>query len=358
MIKLVECIDDNFGLLDDLQHLLLLTNEERAEFDALLTDLPPHDPLKRHSEEFYLELKMLARRMPLRLLRMLDRFKLNPTAFPKGYLVFRNLPADTSRCTPRTHKDPICDPTTKGEWVNMLISNYLGDTTSVANEYDGRYPNPIVPQELLAAEPSSAGSLSRLGWHTDQITSGPAQPEWLALTCITPAPEGTGTTTIASLCDVLPRISPAARAALRQANYSVDPPASNKGQIKPVITSVLGGDELAPYLTFQEGGTHITEPTNEAARLALQELVDALDASRQDISLGRGDTLLFRNGKVGWNTCHGRSLFRPSWYNAEFQRNRFLVRSYIHASIVPIQHLCYPNSRVLVPASLYRAAFA
>ena len=342
----------------DRHNTLTLTDQERGSFEKLVASLPQHDPRLRHPDEFFVALKTLARKMPERLLQYLDRFKMMPGQFPQGYIVFRNLPSDVKRCTPRSHKDPVCDETTIGEWVNMLISNYIGDTTSAANEYDGRYPNPIAPQEMLAEQASSAGSTRTLGWHNDQITSGKAQPAWLALTCITPSAEGTGATTIASLWEALPRISPAGRMALRRPDYTIDAPASNKGQIEPVVTPILCGDESAPYLAFQDGGARVKDPGNEAAQLALQELVEALDASRKDIYLQRGDTLLFRNGKVGWNTCHGRSVHHPRWDNAEFQSNRYLIRSYIHDSIVPIQHLCYPNTRVLVPASLYRAVFS
>lgn len=336
---------------------LVLTDEQRAEV-ATLTDLPPHDSLVRHPEEFFLKLREIGRKMPEAILASIDAFKMMPDLHKQGFIVIGNLPYDNNRTTPRWHGDPICDPKTTSEWVNMLISSQLGYVFSLANEYNGRYPNPIAPQENKQEEASSASSLRLLGWHQDLIAMGKARADWLVLTCVKAAPPGTGATTLASACDVVEKISPAAREILRQPIFTIDAPASCKGAICPIVTAILGGSDSEPHLTYQDGGTRPLVPDNEAAQMAIRELVEALNNSRRDIYLSPGDTLIFRNGAIGWNVAHGRSIFSARFDNTEFKANRFLVRSYVLDSIFPIQQLRYPNSRVLVPTSLYRAAYA
>lgn len=343
--------------MEDTQHTVVLGAEERAEFAALLAGLPPHDVQVRHGDDYYEYLKALGRQMPPRLLGNLDRFRMRPLAFPKGYILLRNLPHDAVRSTPRSHRDPVCDPTTVCEWVNMTISNALGDTFSLANEFQGEYPNRIIPEEGLEEQASSSSSGKTLGWHCDLIAMGEAQASWLALTCVTAAPRGTGATTVAPLWDALPRISAPGRAMLRRDVFEIDPPSSCQGQIPALPTAVLCGDEGSPYLTYLQGKTRPRDPQNEAALLALKELDAALDAACIEIHLNPGDTLIFRNGDTGgWNLAHGRALFQARFTNADFQSNRFLLRSYVHQRLTPLLRLRYPNTRVLVPTTLYRAA--
>ena len=341
---------------EDHQHALKLSYQERDCLANLFADQTAHNPHQRHTLEFFLTLKMLAHFVPERVLYEMLRFRSIPTAYPQGYMVLRNLPCDAARITPRTHACPVRDATTLAERVCLLIASVLGDPFALGNEQNGRLPNAIIAVEGKETDRSSASSKATLGWHVDNIASLTACAAWLCLYCIKPDQKGEGATTIASIYEALPLLCEASLRILRQPIFKVTAPAAFSGKAEPVIVPIIGGSENLPWLSYRSYGLEPVDPENIVAHHALCELEEALNSVARYIYLRSGDMLILRNGFTPLNVVHGRSTYEAH-FDHRHVANRYLVRAYVHRDITQILPYLYPNSHVIVPTELHRAAF-
>lgn len=251
----------------------------------------------------------------------LDAFAADPG--PGGALLLRGVALGAIPETP----DAPTAPTGKDGWselVLLAVGRHLGEPVGYAQEHGGSIVQNLVPTKADVGRQTSTSSGVDLAFHTETAFH-PHRPRYLLLLCLRGDPSAS--TTLASVHDLLPALSPETIHALRQPEFrtAVDEsfggePGVPVGPARPV----LGGADDRPWLCWDADLTMGTTPRAVAANEALAA---AVAERHRSIVLEAGDLLVVDNSRC----VHGRSPFTARFDGTD----RWLQRSFVVESLDP-----------------------
>jgi len=247
--------------------------------------------------------------------------------------------ANKARCSDRLHAfvvrnvviNPELEPTPT-HWAKaqtdrsqsesvalLLIASLLGDTIGWQTQQDGRLVTDVLPIKGLEDSLVSSSSLTELGWHTEDAFS-PYRADYVGLLCLR-RPNKVATT----ISGVDPRRIPSdIRDTLHKERFVIRPDSSHTAQFnvshyrdssfghlqdiyqEPPRVSILSGSADCPVLRIDRDFTE-AQPGDVAAEMALEWIIDHLDAGLYDLPLNPGEAVFLNNN----NVVHGRRPFQP-----------------------------------------------
>jgi L-asparagine oxygenase len=257
-----------------------------------------------------------------------------------GVLLLRGLPID----------DPL-PPTPErgafqGSWRELTVSSLaqimvmsvLGDVIAYADEKEGRLIQDICPVPGAEQRQENTGS-SLLELHTEDGFHR-NKPHQLSLLALRGDRAGEAITVAASVRACLSLLDSNCIQTLREPLFRVRLSSSFVGDATaysdpmPVLSSAAHDPDLC--VDF-----HATEPTNEAAAMAFEELRQQLLGCLVGVVLKPGDMMIVDNRRA----VHGRTAFTPH-YDGE---DRWLRRCFAVTDIRRAYSRLFPDSRVHQP---------
>lgn len=276
------------------------------------------------SEGFVAAAGELANRLPDNVRQAIDRFRTQ--SHRSGALLIHGFPVGELPPTPATPTDET-QKNTRSESVLLAVAKCLGEPVGYKPELGGRLVQNLVPTRANQDRQISTSSKVRLMFHTE-TSFHPYRPAYLLLLCL--RGDDSAYTTLASIREILPFLSPQSRAMLFQPRFrtAVDTSFLNGrrnalGDAHPV----LSGDRDAPSMVFDE---ELTVGMDEAAQAALQELVEAVKTHHLSVCLRQGDMLVVDNAAA----VHGRTSFKPRFDGAD----RWLQRTFVLDTLPASNH--------------------
>lgn len=241
----------------------------------------------------------------------------------RGFLLLRNIdigniPPTPSSPTSATSKD------LHSEFVLLSIARCLGQPIGYFPEHNGSLVQNIVPVRGTEAHQISTSSRVELQFHTETAFH-PYRPRYLLLLCLRGDPQAG--TTIASVYDIVERLTPSDLAILRQSRFrtAVDESflngePSGLGAARPI----LFGSESD--LTFVYDADLMVGIDSEA-----QDVLERLASVVQDVSgsvvLDAGDLLVVDNNVA----VHGRTPFQARFDGTD----RWIQRTFVVSDLSP-----------------------
>jgi L-asparagine oxygenase len=302
-----------------------------AAEDADKDDIDDYDLLVRA--------EVSLRRASPELIAALVRFRLTGTR--DGAMLLRGLPLD----------DPLPPTPASGEFrgswreltlctcTQLMVMSVLGDVISYADEKSGRLIQDVCPIRGAEARQENNGSCL-LELHTEDGFH-PSMPHFISLLTLRADHGAEAVTAAAGIRAILPALDPDHVRALREPWYRMRLASSFVGSERAVYSEampVLKGSEGDPDLCVD---FHASEPINDEARAALDELRRAILGALVGTRLRPGDMLIVDNRKA----VHGRTGFTPRYDG----RDRWLRRCFAVADIRASHRLLFPASRVHRP---------
>jgi L-asparagine oxygenase len=248
----------------------------------------------------------------------------------RGYALIRNLPVDNQvPPTPTAQTGNILDVLPIASALLLCASRLLGEPYTWSGEHDGSYLTSVLPTLAEAASPSSHGAAA-LPLHTEAVHLAPYMPDYVALYCVRPDPDGEVRTVLAEGRKALAGCTPEAIELLRLPQFWARAPKSfNRNTMTCGPISVVSGPLSHPEVKYESIDM---VALNQDAAAALAEFGRELAASTVEVQLSAGDLLIFDNRKI----AHGRTAFTPRLDGTD----RWLLRSLITADLWSVrQHL-------------------
>ncbi|HSL58211.1 MAG TPA: TauD/TfdA family dioxygenase [Acidimicrobiales bacterium] len=236
---------------------------------------------------------------------------------PGAALLVRGLPVGDLPATPAHPTDPTGKDHVS-ELVVLAAARRLGQPVGYRPEHGGAIVQTLVPTRADATAQTSTSSAVDLAWHTETAFHR-HKPRHLLLLCLRGDPAAA--TLLATVTDVLARLSPEVVDVLRQPRFRtrVDAsfsPADPHARTAPA--PVIGGRADDPTLWFDED---LMEGDDPLAEVALTELGRAVHDAQQRVVLDTGDLLVVDNDRA----VHGRSPFRARFDGTD----RWLQRAFV-----------------------------
>jgi Fe(II)/alpha-ketoglutarate-dependent arginine beta-hydroxylase len=307
-----------------------ISRDELGVIQPLLDDIA-RQYRSAEDHEFLKDARIWADGLPRRLRVCLNDFKmLEP---PSSVCLISNYQVDDSRigATPaHWRRNYEVSPTLREEILFVLFGSLLGDIFGWESQQDGYIVHEVVPIKAHENEQISSGSKQLITWHNEDAFHA-YRGDYVGLMCLR-NPDAVATTIAAF--DVLtldanrlatlfePRfiIHPDISHLLTDAGNSqhqTNPSEAPLGAVRPRVNrangdtekvAVLYGDPQSPYLRLDP---YFMDPldNDKEAQLALQALVEAIDARLADLVLQPGDFCFVDNYKA----VHGRKPFQARY---------------------------------------------
>lgn len=288
---------------------------------SMIPPLPPEPGARPDDESFVAAAARAGRLFSPDLDAALGAFAEDPG--PAGALLLRNVPLGSIPATPATPTDPTAKDL-RSELALLAVARRLGEPVGYLPEHGGSIVQNLVPTRADVGRQTSTSSGVDLAFHTETAFH-PHGPRYLLLLCLRGDPAAA--TTLASIHDLLPALSPETIDALRRPEFRTAVDESFGGQ--PGVPygpprPVLGGTEQRPWLCWDE---ELTTGETSAATAALGALDAAVKERRREIVLTDGDLLIVDNTRC----VHGRRPFEARFDGTD----RWLQRSFVVASLAP-----------------------
>lgn len=240
-----------------------------------------------------------------------------------GALVLRGLPVGDLPATP-DRPDAHVTKDHVSELTLLTVARLLGEPVGYLPEHGGDIVQNIIPTASDASRQTSTSSKVQLAFHTETAFH-PHKPRFLALLCLKGDPDAA--TTLCSIDDVLPLLTPAARRLLSEPRFHTRADESFGGGPGAAFgepIAVLAGDPEHPVLTFDG---ELTSGIDDDAHAALDELNSLIERHHTSVVLQAGDLLVVDNHRC----VHGRSPFAARFDGTD----RWLQRSFVVADLAP-----------------------
>ena len=244
-------------------------------------------------------------------------------AGPAGAVVLRHVPLGEVPPTPPSPTSPT-GKDLRSELALLAVARKLGEPIGYAPEHGGSIVQNLVPTPDAVGRQTSTSSGVDLAFHTETAFH-PHLPRYLLLLCLRGDPAAA--TTLASVEDLLPALSPGAVDALRRPIFRTAADESFGGSPDAPVGAarpVLGGTPARPTLCWDE---ELTSSEDPAGADALAELAAAAATQHRSLVLEAGDLLVVDNRRC----VHGRSPFRARFDGTD----RWLQRTFVVPSLAP-----------------------
>jgi L-asparagine oxygenase len=277
-------------------------------------------------------------------------------------LIVQGLPTDpTLPPAPLDGKAPVGKKTFVSEAVILGMADNLGEPGLLLGEKNEMLLHPITPVPGSENTQSNEGAVE-LGFHQD-LAPDPEipyrqyhldMPEYLILNGVQ-AGSGSTDTYISPIDDALVHLNSQVQEILKQDRFVTNPPDSfvkavgpTKPPIHPVLIEHEGHMESA---VDYSSGLRPSDPNDQEAKEALDQLRQALYKVRQSVRIKPGTAVAFNNRRI----VHGRG---PVDVDSEhLAQKRWLVRSYVFDSIrMAHQIMGNPSVYLQIGAGLVRVA--
>ena len=280
--------------------------------------------------DFIRDISVYSHEIPRRLRIFLNNFRLMEP--PSGVCLIKGYPIDQARVA-KTPEDwrlrPPTSVTLEEEIVLLLFGALLGDILTWGTQQDGHLVQDVFPIKGYEYEQLGAGSEEPLWWHTEDAFH-PYRADYLGLMCLR-NPDQVAST-VASLS--MAKIAECHIKTLFKPYFSIRPDDSHLGGSKssngssnepqddllseayqqigeiysaPPKVPILFGNFNSPYIRLDR--FLVEQPQDEAARLALDALMQSLDCILSEVILQPGDLLFLDNYRV----VHGRQPFKARY---------------------------------------------
>lgn len=305
-------------------HRLDLLPEEIEEIRGLLAELVGRFRTAEDAE-LHAEAVLYAHRLPLRIRRHLNDFRLRE---PEEICLISGWPVDQERIGPTPkhwrHK-PLCSPALSEEMLLVLFGSLLGDTIGWSTQQDGYLVHDIFPIEGHEKEQLGSGSEQLLWWHTEDAFH-PYRADYIGLMCLR-NPDRVATTLLPiSRLDLDPETTDL----LFREVFTIRPDESHlrknnsrdrvedpylarsydrieKMNTQPTPIGVFFGDPQRPYLRLDP---YFMDPSSDPEGWqAFQRLQKEIDQKLEDAVLDAGDFIFIDN----FRAVHGRKPFKARY---------------------------------------------
>ncbi len=304
---------------------LELNDAERAAVNDLLSELcSVHEgPGSRGFDE---EMRLWAYRLPDRLVRFMERFRI---AEPAAIAVLRGCQVSSERIGPTPHHWRDCGPQTRREdFYLVLLGSLLGDVFGWSSLQHGGLVHNVLPIRGDENEQNSHSSSTTLAWHTEDGFHD-YRCDYLGLLCLRDE-DRVGTTVCSTRALSL---STRARRHLARRAFVLEPDTEHLrvaqnpyGQTleaawrEPAPRAVLTGHPDDPYMCLDPWFMHVVAGDADAAA-ALRELVGEIDANLECLVLAPGDAVFVDNCLA----VHGRRAFQARYDGADRWLKKIVV---------------------------------
>ncbi len=284
-----------------------LTDTERDTLKKRIDDLPDLDLHQMDNDDFFVQIELAKRFLPVRLISELIRFRVNPNNY--GTLLIHNLPTDADLPpTPNDGKHSLAKTSSISEYNLLLVLMYLGEPIAYADVKEGEIIHNICPIQGHEEQQKNSGSIF-FDFHTD-FTYHPYKADCFGLFCLRSDHDHIVRTFTASIRQALPKLPDTIIPLLQEPYYRSHLPFPLSK-----TTYVEAYSPLVPILS-----SNISYPdlcidfyTMEAIRPDAQLALDLLKAALMDVVVGSvllpGDLMLVDNRMV----AHGRTAFAPRY---------------------------------------------
>jgi L-asparagine oxygenase len=240
-----------------------------------------------------------------------------------GALLLKGMPIGSLPATPATPTTHTSKDQTS-EFSLLTVARRLGQPVGYEPEHGGDIVQNLVPVQGTETRQVSTSSKVELMFHTEAAFH-PHRPRYLLLICLRGDPHAV--TTLSSIHEVLPHLSPEVRDTLFQPRFRTAVDESYLHGRQNVLGEpmpVLSGDRELPTMVFD---ADLMVGTDEAADEALQALSRAVESHRTGVVLEPGDLLVVDNAVA----VHGRSPYTPRFDGTD----RWLQRSFVVSDLRP-----------------------
>ncbi|WP_086777692.1 TauD/TfdA family dioxygenase [Streptomyces griseus] len=299
---------------------IVLTEEEKGELERVAAELTDISPREIDDRVWVDAAREFSARLPIRLRQTLRRFVREPGA--DAMLLLRNLPvhSDVLPDTP-SKAGSVQRSTTLPASVLALISLQLGELTAFREEKHGALVQDVVPVPGMEEFQGNAGA-TQLTMHIENAFH-PMRPDLVGLMCLRNDHDNVAGLRVASIRNALPLLSERSRAVLHEPRYVTAPPASfgDLGSL-PEPHGILSGARQDPDVKVDFTST---QPLDDEARHAMDELGEAFAETRRTLVLEPGD-LAYVDNRLA---LHGRTAFTPRYDG----RDRWLQRVFVQLDL-------------------------
>jgi len=240
-----------------------------------------------------------------------------------GALLLRRMPVGALPATPASPTAPVVKDRVS-ELTLLTVARRLGQPVGYEPEHGGDLVQNIVPVPTSVDRQVSTSSKVTLMFHTEAAFH-PHRPRYLLLLCLRGDPAAV--TTLSSIHEVMPHLSPRTRHVLFQPRFRTAVDESylhGRANVLGTPMPVLSGDPQTPTMVFD---ADLMVGTDEEADRALQTLSDAVAALHTGVVLEAGDLLVVDNAVA----VHGRSPFTPRFDGTD----RWLQRAMVVSDLRP-----------------------
>jgi len=296
------------------------SNDEIDQIERLLCEISRRYR-QTDTPQFLGDVNVLAHELPRRLRLYINEMRLSENG---SLFMVSGLPIDEQRLTSTpVHWRDRGEAGRQEEFFLVLCASLLGDVFGWATQQDGRLVNEVLPVQRHENQQLGTASAVELTWHTEDAFH-PYRADYLGLLCLR-NPQRVATT-VCRLSDVGPTLT---LPVLWETRFLIRPdnshlPQHNSADVvdrgwdyftrilemsnHPHEVSVLYGSRTAPCWRIDPDFIDV-RPGDEAAREALQQLIEAISESLFDVVLMPGDILFLDNHRA----VHGRRPFRASY---------------------------------------------
>jgi alpha-ketoglutarate-dependent taurine dioxygenase len=245
------------------------------------------------------------------------------SAHQSGAILLRGLPVGNLPPTPPTPTSPA-NKDSVSEFSLLTVARRLGQPVGYEPEHGGDMVQNIVPTQTAVDRQLSTSSKVHLMFHTEAAFH-PHRPRYLLLLCL--RGDSTAQTTLSSILEVLPNLSPDVVDVLFQARFRTAVDESylhGRTSLLSAPMAVLTGDRERPSMVFD---ADLMVGIDSEAGAALGVLGDAISRCHTSVALEPGDLLIVDNTVA----VHGRSPFEPRFDGAD----RWLQRTFVVSDLAP-----------------------
>lgn len=248
----------------------------------------------------------------------------------------RMLPYPTPASLDELSSEPYTDPIFSeiDLWLRTSASRF-GSVYGYAQEQDGATVQNLFPIQKDATEQISSSSAVTLEMHTETAFHR-YKPTTFLLLCV--REDHNAGTNIAKLADILPKLDPQTKTALKKYDFITEIDASFRSgdcPQQPMMMQVLNESETV--ITYDRA---LMVGTTPEAERALNALSDAIDAVTTTIYLKTGDLLITDNKRI----VHGRTPFTARFDGTD----RWLKRVMVTTENIPGDQIEYRQGRYRV----------
>lgn len=240
-----------------------------------------------------------------------------------GYLLLQNIEIGNIPPTPRSPTEATSKDL-QSEYVLLAIARCLGQPVGYLPELNGSIVQNIVPVRGTEVSQISTSSRVELQFHTESAFH-PFRPRFLLLLCLRGDPQAG--TLVASVYDIVERLSSSDRDVLRQSRFRTAVDASflngapsGLGFAQPI----LFGSESDLTFIFD---ADLMIGIDGEAQDCLERLACAVRESSKSVVLGAGDLLVVDN----YVAVHGRTPFVARFDGTD----RWLQRTFVVSDLSP-----------------------